>query len=231
MLKRNYFHLLVSLLVAIACLSFGVNALAQHHDGQRLRHDDDQARDDGHEQGDDEQEDRDNNARRFGPFRSTSPDGGSCGQQWATDMFDRFFKVTKNGNGTFRVREDFRNGVFVTTGPLSPGACETTDSRHGTAVLAGITGRFFGFLDGTVTSNTFNPNGCSTPGACTTTQGFLLATFGPAGPATFTCNNGFAGCKFDFHYFSNDPRLIFRHWEDRGTDGVNEIFLGDIATQ
>ena len=61
--------------------------------------------------------------QQFGPFASTSADGGSCGVPWANDTFDRYFSVHDNGDGTFRVREQFKNGSFVTIGGTSPGAC------------------------------------------------------------------------------------------------------------
>jgi hypothetical protein len=165
----------------------------------------------------------------MGPFASTSPDNGSCGQQWAVDTFNRDFNVHVNGDGTYRVREEFKNGSFTTTGPVSPGACET-GSNHGTAVTAGITGNMQGFLQGTVTSTTFDPNGCNATGAdCTTTQGFLTAVFGPAGPATFTCNLGYAGCDFNFEYAAGGQGLIYHHWQDTEVQGA-EVFHGDIAT-
>src|SRR5258708_4050853 len=175
-------------------------------------------------------ENHDNN--RFGPYPSTSADGGSCGQPWANDTFDRVFTVNGGGQGddhqengqhtgnpptpipmpggTFRVREDFVNGKLTTIGPVSPGACETTDTHHGTVVLPGINGRFGGFLEGNVTGGTYNPNGCkANPTACSSTAGFIATTFGPT--AVYAID------KFDFLYGSADPRLIFKFWRDQGT--------------
>jgi len=170
-----------------------------------------------------------NGTEHFGPFPSTTPDNGTCGQPWATDTVDRDFSVHDNGDGTFRVKEQFKNGSFVTTGPASPGACET-DQHHGTTVRPGVVGNFTGFLDGTVTSTTYNPNGCSAAGAdCTTTQGFLLAVFGASGPATFTCNLGYAGCSFNFEYSSSDKTLTYHHWQDKSDNHGGEQFVGDIA--
>jgi len=165
----------------------------------------------------------------IGPFTSTSPDNGSCGQQWAVDTFTRDYNVHANGDGTYRVREEFKNGSFTTTGPVSPGACET-GSNHGSVVTAGITGTMQGFLEGTVTSSTFDPNGCNVSGAdCTTTQGFLQAVFGASGPATFTCNFGYAGCDFNFEYAAGGQGLLYHHWQDTEVQGA-EVFRGDIAT-
>ncbi|HEX6349880.1 MAG TPA: hypothetical protein VF160_10890 [Candidatus Dormibacteraeota bacterium] len=161
---------------------------------------------------------------QFGPFASGSPDGGTCAP-WAMDTFNRSFSVHDNGDGTFRVTEDFKDGTFVTTGPASPGGCETSN-HHGSTVSPGITGSLRGYLTGTVSSNTFNPSGCAA-GDCTTAAGFILAVFGPA--ARFTCFVGPADCDFNFEYDSSDPSLVYRHWQDKSSpDG--EQFIGDIAT-
>ena len=166
--------------------------------------------------------------QNFGPFPSSSPDGGTCGAPWANDTFARSFTVHDNGDGTFKVTEDFRDGTFTTTGPASPGACETSD-HHGSTVKPGIVGEFQGFLTGTVTSSTFNPNGCAGDKQCATLAGFLLAVFGPA--QTFTCNSGFAGCEFNFEYHSSDQSLQFHHWQDKSDNAGGEKFVGDIANQ
>src|SRR5918999_427422 len=63
----------------------------------------------------------------YGPYPSGSPDSGTCGNFWAEDTFDRHYRVdsTPNEDGTFTVREDFKDGTFVTNAGPSPGACET----------------------------------------------------------------------------------------------------------
>lgn len=65
--------------------------------------------------------------RHYGPFHSTSPDSGTCGNFWANDTFDRFFRVTMtpNADGTFDVTEQFKDGSFVTDAGPSPGSCDT----------------------------------------------------------------------------------------------------------
>jgi hypothetical protein len=165
-----------------------------------------------------------NGTDHFGPFPSTSVDNGTCGP-WANDTFNRFFTVHNNGNGTFTVTEEFKDGSFVTTGPASPGCAETTDSHHGTVVTPGITGNMQGRETGTVTSSTYNPNSCSAPGAdCTTTAGFISAVFGPA--ASFNVTD------FNFEYNSSDQALQYHHWSDKYNPGqATEQFIGDIATQ
>ncbi|HEY8641197.1 MAG TPA: hypothetical protein VIO84_00370 [Candidatus Dormibacteraeota bacterium] len=165
--------------------------------------------------------------QKFGPFASTSPDGGTCAP-WANDTFDRSFSVHDNGDGTFKVSEYFRDGTFTTTGPASPGSCETSN-HHGSTVKPGIVGDFQGYLSGTVTSSTFDPQGCAGGVQCATLAGFLLAVFGPA--ETFTCNLGYAGCDFNFEYHSSDQSLEYHHWQDKSDNHGGEQFIGDIANE
>lgn len=167
-----------------------------------------------------------NGTDHFGPFASSSPDNGTCGI-WAQDTFNRYWMVHDNGDGTFSVREEFKDGSFVTTGPLSPGCGETTN-HHGHYLSAGIEGHFTGFLAGTVSSTTYNPNGCDAAGAdCTTTAGFIAAVFGPG--ASFTCFIGYARCQFNFEYDSPDQSLQYHHWQDKSDNHGGEQFIGDIA--
>jgi hypothetical protein len=160
----------------------------------------------------------------FGPFPSASPDSGTCGPDWANDTFNRNFSVSANADGSFAVREDFTRGRFATTGPASPGACQS-GSDHGSLVQQGIKGRFHGFLSGTVTSGTFDENGCRS-GGCDSTAGFVLHVFG--GSASYSCISGVGTCSFFFTYRANDQGLNFHHWVNASTDlGGNR---GDIAT-
>ena len=163
--------------------------------------------------------------QHFGPFASTSPDNGTCGL-WANDTFDRFFNVHDNGDGTFSVKEQFKNGSFVTLPGRSPGACET-DSRHGSTLLAGMKGTFTGYLDFAVSGGTYTPSGCATaaPGTCSTTAGFLSVTFpggvqgcGPTGV-----------CKFSFEYAAGDQGLLYHQWSDVSDKNGSDLFRGDIA--
>ena len=163
--------------------------------------------------------------QHFGLFASTSPDNGSCQNEWAIDTFDRFFDVHNNGDGSFSVREQFKNGSFVTNAGPSPGACET-DPRHGTTLLAGMNGTFTGYLDFTVTGGTFTPGGCAaTPGICTTTAGFVSAIF-PGGTRGCGPTNV---CKFGFEYAAGDQGLLYHHWADVSDRTGSDLFRGDIA--
>ena len=152
-------------------------------------------------------------------------DHGTCMNAWATDTSTRTWSVKKNKNGTFRVsRRD--KGTFVTLAGQSPGACETT-AKHGHTVTAGVHGKFRGYLSGNVSGGTFNPN-ATCNAACIGDTPTFIAAFFPGG--TFTCSHGFAGCKFNFEYSSPDKPLTFHHWQHKGTNGVSEKFVGDIAT-
>jgi hypothetical protein len=140
--------------------------------------------------------------------------------------------VKRNENGSYTVRRMDR-GTFTTLGPQSPSAdpCAgvTRRGKHGTLLRAGVTGKMHGYIVGTVTGGTFNPNG-TCAAECTNSQ--FLAGFFTAG-AQFTCVNGYAGCKFSFEYAvpgQERQGLLYHHWVDRETDGVNEIFVGDIAS-
>jgi hypothetical protein len=154
----------------------------------------------------------------------TVTDHGSCGNPWATDTSNRTWTIKPNGNGTFRVsRRD--KGTFVTLSGQSPGACNTT-GKHGHLVNAGVHGKFRGYLSGTVSGGTYNPNATCNAACIGDTTAFIAAFF-PGG--TFTCSQGFAGCKFNFEYSSPNKTLVFHHWQDKGTNGVSEKFTGDIA--
>jgi|SRR5207244_1427746 len=62
-------------------------------------------------------------AQHYGAYASMSPDSGTCGNDWATDTFQRHFTVF-NRAGSIVVVEQFKEGTFTTFAGLSPGACE-----------------------------------------------------------------------------------------------------------
>ena len=153
-------------------------------------------------------------------------DNGTCQNAWAMDASTRTWTVRANKDGTFRVtRKD--KGTFVTNAGRSPSACATTKKKHGKLVGAGVHGKFRGYLTGTVSGGTFNPK-ATCNAACIGDTKTFIATFFTGG--TFTCSLGYAGCKFNFEYSSPDKSLLFRHWQDKGTNGVSEQFTGDIAS-
>jgi hypothetical protein len=162
----------------------------------------------------------------LGPFHDNTVDNGSCGQPWANISFDRDFHIHPNGDGTFRVTEQFKKGSFVTIDGPSPGSCSNV-GNHGSHIRAGVEGKFQGYIEGTVSGGGFNPNGCET-GDCTTTAGFITAVFGPT--ATFSCFSG-GDCRFNFEYTAGGQGLQFHNWSDSSGNNGNEIFRGDIADQ
>lgn len=116
--------------------------------------------------------------RHYGPFPSTSPDSGTCGNFWATDTFDRFFHVqtTPNADGTYDVTEQFKDGSFVTNAGPSPGSCDT---NPGGIVAAGVTGKMQGSFLIVITGGTYNPAAVCDEASCGTTAGFVATVFGP----------------------------------------------------
>jgi hypothetical protein len=168
-------------------------------------------------------------ARGKHTFVVTTTDNGSCGTPWATDTVRRTYIVKPNGDGTYTLTRRDR-GTFVTLGGVSPGACDTT-GRHGHTVRPGVHGKFGGFLRGTVSGGTYNPNAVCTGPDCGFTDVFLATFFGPG--AMFSCFENSTDCKFNFNYTAaRHQHLLFRHWQDKGKGAgtfLNEQFHGDIA--
>jgi hypothetical protein len=163
---------------------------------------------------------------KFGPYDVVTDDHGSCGNAWAVDTEKRWFKVKRNRNGTYQlIRRD--RGRFLTNEGQSPGACET--SRHGETVAAGKHGKFHGYLRGTITGGTFNPN-ATCPADCGFTDVWIATFFGP--DATFSCFEDSRACRFDFEYSAPHQGLRWHHWSDKGRGAgalLHERFHGDIA--
>jgi hypothetical protein len=161
-------------------------------------------------------------------FTLTTTDNGCHGTPWANDVETRTYIVHENKNGTFRLtRRD--KGTFTTIGTASPGSCPNVKGRHGTTVRSGVTGRFNGYLTGTISGGTFNPN--ATCAAACFTDDFITAFFGSG--ATFSCFTNSTDCKFNFNYTSSAQPLLVRHWQDRGKGAgtmLKEVFIGDIAS-
>ena len=164
-------------------------------------------------------------------FTVTTTDNGSCGQPWATDVVRRTFHVKKNKDGSYTLTRSDR-GSFTTIGSPSPGSCDTT-GKHGATVVAGVKGKLVGYIRGTVTGGTFNPNATCTGTDCGFTDVFISTFFGSG--AVFSCFTNSADCKFNFNYTAkakSNPKLRYRHWQDKGKGAgtmLNEEFNGDIA--
>jgi hypothetical protein len=165
-------------------------------------------------------------------FTVTTADHGCSFRVWATDQIKRTFTVRQNHDGSYTVtRHD--KGTFTTTGPSSPSAdpCPGVirKGKHGTLLAPGAVGKMHGFITGVVTGGTFNPNG--TCAAECGNVAFIAGFFTPG--SQFTCNNGYAGCRFEFEYTAqrhHHQHLRYHHWVDRGLNGVDETFVGDIAS-
>lgn len=163
-----------------------------------------------------------NGTDQIGPLAGSSTDNGTCGP-WATDTYNLFFKIHDNGDGTFAVRTEYKDGTFVTLGGGSPG-CAGSTSHHGSTVDADIRGDFQGWVDETVTSTSYDPDVCiTTPAACTTRTDAIAAMFGP------TYSEDFEG--WNFEYNSSDKSLSFHHWQDKSSKTLGEQFIGDIANE
>jgi hypothetical protein len=167
-----------------------------------------------------------NGTQHYGPFTSTSPDSGTCGNNWAEDTFDRHFTVRASGPDTFTVVEQFKNGSFVTTAGTSPGGCETD---LGGTIVAGKTGSMHGyFIISNVGPQTSTSPFCDavamTNDDCTTTTfidtHFTPCYFGGGGTCPVTT-------YFD-HYAAGDQNLAVHEWKNASCDRGGDD--GDIAS-
>ena len=162
-------------------------------------------------------------------FVVTTTDNGSCGNPWATDVLQRTFTVKAKGDGTYQLTRRDR-GTFTTLGAVSPGACDPT-GKHGRTVRAGVTGKVVGYLRGTVSGGTFNPNATCTGSDCGFTDVFIATYFGAS--ATFSCWTNSTDCKFNYNYAARKGQtLLYRHWQNKGKGAgtmLKEAFKGDIA--
>jgi hypothetical protein len=169
-----------------------------------------------------------NSTQHYGPYPSTSPDSGTCGFDWATDMFDRHFTVKTNKDGTFTVVQQFKRGSFVTNAGPSPGSCDVTDGSPAGTVSAGVTGSMHGYFiiplpPGTMQTST-SPR-CDavamSDAGCTTTT-FINTHFTACYPATCPVTT------FFFHYAAGDQGLVEHEWKNASADrGGNH---GDIRS-
>jgi hypothetical protein len=158
-------------------------------------------------------------------------DNGCAGTTWANDTIRRVLKVHRNKDGSYSIREEDKGRFATNAGgaAASPGNCAENRSRHGHSVRAGVVGTLKGYIKGTVTGGTFDPNGsCADP--CSQSA-FITAYFGSG--ASFSCLTNSRNCKFKWVYHAKrNQKLLFRHWEDRGRGAgtfLKERFKGDIA--
>lgn len=164
--------------------------------------------------------------QHYGPYPSTSPDSGTCGNDWATDSFDRVFRVHSNRDDTFTVVQQFKHGTFVTNAGPSPGSCDLDDGSPPGLVSAGITGQMHGeFIISNVMTQTSSSPFCDavaeTNANCTTAT-FINTHFAPCYPATCSVTT------YHFNYSAGGQGLVEHHWKNASEDrGGNR---GDIRS-
>src|SRR6187551_296009 len=153
-----------------------------------------------------------NHTQHYGPYTSGSPDSGTCGNDWATDTFDRVFTVRSNLDGTYTVVQQFKNGSFVTNVGLSPGSCDITAGSPPGTVNGGITGSMHGYFiisTGPFGQSSTDPSCVAgSPSTPCTTAGFINTHFAgcayPSPPCSVTT-------YFD-HYAAGDRGLVEHEW-------------------
>ena len=151
-----------------------------------------------------------------GPYTATTKDSGTCGNDWAQDLFTRNFTVNLPAvGGVYTVTEKFAKGRFLTFAGSSPGACNAGPGGTAT-VMEGIAGTFKGSFTITVTGGTFDPNGVcvKTDGMCTT-AGWVSGFFG--GAATYDIP------VFSFTYKAVGQGLIYNQWTNADTGNIGDI--------
>jgi hypothetical protein len=131
------------------------------------------------------------------PYAAATPDSGTCGDNWAVDLFSRQFTVfPQNPDGSWTVQQKFLNGRFISLGngqtgsAPSPGACNAGPD-NGNQLREGVIGSFSGTFTITIDPgfSFVGTGGCgtlsdwpvaagsgTTPGDCTT-KGWIETHF------------------------------------------------------
>jgi hypothetical protein len=170
--------------------------------------------------------------QHFGPYASGSTDSGTCGNDWANDLFDRHFTVFSK-DGTFSIVEQFKDGSFTTPASdspptnFSPGGCQNSSTPQGT-VRNGVMGNLHGYFViplPAMEAQTSNSPYCDASGMtnanCDTTT-FINTHFTPCYPTTCTVTT------FFLHYAAGGQGLIMNEWKNASADrGGNN---GDIRS-
>lgn len=150
-------------------------------------------------------------AVHFGPIDSGSPDSGTCGNNWASDTYERLFdaSTSPNSDATYTATESFISGRFVTIAGPSPDACDPSGTA-GSTIAGGVTGSFSGNFLIVVSGGSFNPAATCDITSCGTTAGFVATVYGAA--ATYNVTS------FGFTYHANGPGLVQREWRNASAD-------------
>jgi hypothetical protein len=178
-----------------------------------------------------------NGPTHYGPYGSSSPDSGTCGNNWADDTFARHFTVS-TVDGMLQVVEQFKDGSFLTPSTTppnpsqpanpSPGACQTSSTPAG-FVNDGILGDLHGYfvipLPGeTQTSTSAYCNAMLMTNSNCDTATFIDTHFTPPCYGSGACS----ATTFFFHYNAGDQGLISHEWKNASPDrGGN---TGDIRS-
>jgi hypothetical protein len=162
------------------------------------------------------------------PFTATSSDGGTCGNEWAVDLYNRTFTLPNHDPaGNFSVVEKFTQGHFSTTAGQSPGACNNGQADNGFTIAEGISGSFSGnehiFVAGS-TGYVAGDGSCnghpSSDPANPCTNASYFAFHYPGSTVTITA--------YSFTYTSPKANHVNK-WTEVSTGGP-ELDTGDIST-
>jgi hypothetical protein len=156
-----------------------------------------------------------------GPYTATTTDSGTCGNNWAQDLFLRNFVVQLPAVGSvYTVTEKFQKGRFSSYPGPSPASCDT---GPGDTIKSGIVGKFSGTFTMSV-SGTFNDSG-----SCD------LTTYGTGSGSWTQCDTagwvtGFFGAgatysvgQFSFSYHAGGEGLDYHDWTNADTGNSGDI--------
>lgn len=165
------------------------------------------------------------------PYSSSSSDGGSCGNLWAVDLYNRIFsQPAADPGGNYAIVERFANGHFSTTAGQSPGACNSGTADNGHLVREGLGGSFSGnehifILGGVFTAGDGTCNGFPTSDPlhpCTTAT--YIAYHYPG-------NTGTTVTSYVFTYKTPAADALgTKTWKEFSSNGTTETDTGDIYT-
>jgi hypothetical protein len=167
--------------------------------------------------------------QHYGPYLSSSPDSGSCGNDWATDTFDRHFSVFSKDDSIVVVQQ-FKDFSFVTPASdspvvnMSPGACNNGTPYDGGVIASGVTGSAVGYFiiqTAPGTYETSNSPYCdatlSTNVDCTTTK-FIDSHFSCTYQVTCTVSTFYDHYTSPITSTAPNSGLIVNEWKDASAD-------------
>lgn len=130
---------------------------------------------------------------------ATGPDSSVCGNDWATDTYERTLQIIPQNDGTIQVIRSYK-GTFVTipgvakpNGPCPEALPALKLQADPTLQTGGVTGTLTGFDVIEIDGGNYNPD-ATCDANCTTTA--MLAAFFPGGSSAV--NNG-----WEYHYHTD----------------------------